>query len=69
VAERRRQRVRVCRLDRVEGVPGFRAIPRDLGRERKKFWLLPIVLVVVLLEGVIVFTQGLVVAAFIYTLF
>jgi len=41
----------------------------DLLRERKKLWLLPIVLVVVLLGGLIVFTQGSVVAPFIYTLF
>ena len=38
-------------------------------RERKKFWLLPIVLVLVLLGGLVVLTQGSVVAPFIYTLF
>jgi hypothetical protein len=38
-------------------------------RERKKFWLLPVVLVLVLLSGLIVFTQGSAVAPFIYTLF
>ena len=38
-------------------------------RERKKFWLLPIMLVLVLLGSLIVFTQGSVVAPFIYTLF
>jgi hypothetical protein len=37
--------------------------------ERKKFWLLPIVLVLVLLGSLIVLTQGSVVAPFIYTLF
>ena len=38
-------------------------------RERKKFWLLPIVLILVLFGGLIVFTQGSAVAPFIYTLF
>lgn len=38
-------------------------------RERKKFWLLPIVVVLVLLGSLIVLTQGSAVAPFIYTLF
>jgi len=38
-------------------------------RDRKKFWLLPIVTVLVLLGSLIVLTQGSVVAPFIYTLF
>ena len=38
-------------------------------RERKKFWLLPIVLVLLLFGSVLVLTQGTVVAPFIYTLF
>ena len=38
-------------------------------KERKKFWLLPIVIVLVLFGTVIVLTQGSVVAPFIYTLF
>ncbi len=38
-------------------------------RVRKKFWLLPIVLSLVLLGGLIVLTQGTAVAPFIYTLF
>jgi competence protein ComGC len=38
-------------------------------RERKKFWLLPIVLVLVLVGTLIVLTQGSAVAPFIYTLF
>jgi hypothetical protein len=38
-------------------------------RERKKFWLLPIVLVLVLFGGLVVLTQGTAVAPFIYTLF
>ena len=36
---------------------------------RKKFWLLPILIVMALLGGLIVLTQGSVVAPFIYTLF
>jgi hypothetical protein len=38
-------------------------------RERKKYWLLPIVLVLGLLGGLIVLTQGSAIAPFIYTLF
>ena len=38
-------------------------------RERKKYWLAPIVIVMVLLVALIVFAQGSVVAPFIYTLF
>jgi len=36
---------------------------------RKKFWLLPIILVLLLLGGLIIFTEGSAVAPFIYTLF
>ena len=38
-------------------------------RERKKFWLLPIILILLLMGGLIVFTQGSAVAPFVYTLF
>jgi hypothetical protein len=38
-------------------------------RERKKFWLLPIVAVLVLFGGLMVLTQGSALAPFIYTLF
>ena len=38
-------------------------------RARKKFWLLPILLVMALLGVLIVMAQGSVVAPFIYTLF
>ena len=38
-------------------------------RERKKFWLLPIVLFLGLLSTLIVMTEGSAVAPFIYTLF
>ncbi len=38
-------------------------------RERKKYWLAPIIIVMVLLGALLVFAQGSVVAPFIYTLF
>ena len=38
-------------------------------RERKKFWMLPIIAVLLLLGTLIVLTQGSAVAPFIYTLF
>jgi hypothetical protein len=38
-------------------------------RERKKFWLFPIVAVLLLFGALIVLTQGSAVAPFIYTLF
>ena len=38
-------------------------------KERKKFWLAPIIIVLVLLGSLIVLTQGSAVAPFIYTLF
>ncbi len=38
-------------------------------KERKKFWLAPIIIVLLLLGGLLVLTQGSVVAPFIYTLF
>ncbi len=36
---------------------------------RKKFWLAPIILIMLLFGGLIVFSQGTVFAPFIYTLF
>ncbi len=36
---------------------------------RKKYWLLPIILVAMLFGGLVVLTQGSAVAPFIYTLF
>ena len=36
---------------------------------RKKFWLVPIIIVMLLLGALIVFTQGSAIAPFIYTLF
>ncbi|ETW96902.1 MAG: hypothetical protein ETSY2_04400 [Candidatus Entotheonella gemina] len=38
-------------------------------RERKKFWLLPIITILVLVGALVVLTQGSAVAPFIYTLF
>jgi hypothetical protein len=36
---------------------------------RKKFWMLPIVLMLVVFGGLVILTKGTVVAPFIYTLF
>ena len=36
---------------------------------RKKFWLLPIIVMMVLFGGLVVLTQGSAVAPFIYTIF
>ncbi len=41
----------------------------DFLRVRKKWWLAPIVIFLVLLGALIVFTEGSAVAPFIYTLF
>jgi hypothetical protein len=41
----------------------------DFMRERKKFWLAPIVIMMVLLGAILVLGQGSAVAPFIYTLF
>lgn len=38
-------------------------------RQRKKYWLLPLILTLVLLGALVVFTQGSAIAPFIYTLF
>ena len=38
-------------------------------RERKKFWLAPIIIVLLLIGGLLVFAQGSALAPFIYTLF
>lgn len=38
-------------------------------RVRKKYWLLPVILMLLLLGGLIVLTQGSAVAPFIYTIF
>jgi len=41
----------------------------DFMRERKKFWLAPIIVIMLLLGALIVLSQGSAVAPFIYTLF
>lgn len=41
----------------------------DFMRIRKKFWLLPIIVILLLLGGLLIFAQGSAVAPFIYTLF
>ena len=41
----------------------------SLMKERKKFWMLPIFVVLILLGSLLVLTQGSAVAPFIYTLF
>ena len=38
-------------------------------KERKKYWLLPIIIVLVLFGGLIILSQGSAVAPFIYTIF
>jgi len=38
-------------------------------RERKKFWMAPIIIVMVLLGALVVVSQGSAIAPFIYTLF
>lgn len=38
-------------------------------RERKKFWLMPVIVILLVLGGLLVLAQGSAVAPFIYTLF
>ncbi|SMH41044.1 DUF5989 family protein [Azospirillum agricola] len=38
-------------------------------RERKKFWLLPILIMMTVLGGLVVLTKGSAIAPFIYTVF
>lgn len=38
-------------------------------KARKKYWLVPIILIMLLLGGLIVLTQGTAVAPFVYTIF
>ncbi len=38
-------------------------------RARKKFWLMPVILIMLVLGGLLVLAQGSAVAPFIYTLF
>jgi len=48
---------------------GFLAELWDFMRERKKFWLAPIIIMLLLLGGLIILSEGSAVAPFIYTLF
>ena len=41
----------------------------DFLKTRKKYWLAPLIITIVIMGGLIVFTQGSVVAPFIYSLF
>lgn len=41
----------------------------DYMRTRKKYWLAPVIVVLALFGGLIVLTQGSMIAPFIYTLF
>jgi len=41
----------------------------DFMRERKKFWLAPIIIVLLLFGGLILLAEGTAVAPFIYTIF
>lgn len=49
-------------LDLIKDLWGFM-------RQRKKFWLAPIIFVMLLLGALLIFAQGSAVAPFIYTLF
>ena len=49
-------------LDLLKDLLGFM-------KERKKFWLAPIIIVLLLLGILVVFAQGSAIAPFIYTLF
>jgi hypothetical protein len=49
-------------LDLIKDLWGFM-------RERKKFWLMPVILIMLVLGGLLVLAQGSAVAPFIYTLF
>ena len=64
------QRVKAWK-DRTEGGFVFELLQDLWGfmKERKKYWLAPIILVMVVLGGLMVFAQGSAVAPFIYTLF
>ncbi len=51
---------------------GFIELLQDLWgflNERKKYWLAPLIITLVLLGALIIFTQGSAIAPFVYTLF
>ena len=41
----------------------------DFLKIRKKYWLAPLIITIILLSALIIYTQGTVVAPFIYTIF
>lgn len=41
----------------------------DFLKVRKKYWLLPIIIILIIFGGLIVLTQGTAIAPFIYTIF
>lgn len=41
----------------------------EFAKERKKFWLLPLIIILLLLGLLLILAQGSVIAPFIYTLF
>ena len=41
----------------------------DFLRVRKKFWLAPLIITIILISGLVVFSQGSVVAPLIYSIF
>lgn len=49
-------------MDIIKDIWGFMQV-------RKKYWLLPIILIMLMFGGLIVFSSGSVLAPFIYTLF
>ena len=41
----------------------------DFLKIRKKYWLAPLIITIILLGAIIIYTQGTIVAPFIYTIF
>ncbi|MBK1629186.1 hypothetical protein CKO31_00260 [Thiohalocapsa halophila] len=70
--QRKRDAVACIRGHTTEKTRSMLELLKDLWgfmRERKKFWLAPIILVLLLLGALMVLAQGSAVAPFIYTLF
>ena len=66
--DNRRDRGKVCPVPPAAH-PSFAREVWDFLRVRKKWWLGPIVLVLVLFGALVVLTQGSAIAPFIYTIF
>jgi hypothetical protein len=58
-----------CRKPIHEAVMSFLAELWAFMRARKKFWLVPVLIMMVIFGGLVVMTKGSVVAPFIYTIF